>query len=63
MNLHAVLARLPRAPLLVTGGVAVGLFLARELGELVPDNLAATICMFLAGFGSGWIAGVRWRKE
>jgi hypothetical protein len=45
---------------MVTTGVAVGLFAARELGELVPDALAASVCMFAAGYLAGWISGVRW---
>jgi hypothetical protein len=44
----------------VTAGVAVGLFVARELGELVPDSLAASVAMFAAGYLAGWVSGVRW---
>lgn len=56
-----LIRRVPRTAL-VTAGVAVGLFAARELGELVPDSLAASVCMFAAGYLAGWISGARWAR-
>lgn len=46
----AALGRLLRAPLRLLLGVAAGLFLARELGEIVPDALAIGVSMFAAGY-------------
>jgi len=43
---------------IVTGAVAVGLFGARLLGELVPDALAACVCMFAAGMLAGAVLGL-----
>jgi hypothetical protein len=52
-----------RAPrwFLVTAGVAAGLFVARELGELIPDSLAASVAMFAAGLLVGLVLGLTWR--
>ncbi len=61
MQAPRLIRRVPRSAL-VTAGVAAGLFAARELGELVPDSLAASVCMFAAGYLAGWISGVRWRR-
>jgi hypothetical protein len=38
------------APVRLVAGVAAGLFVARELGELVPDALAIGVSMFAAGY-------------
>lgn len=52
---------------IVTGGVAAGLFASRLLGELVPDSMAAAVCMFAAGGIScgliGLIVGYSWGRE
>lgn len=41
-------------------GVGAGLFAARELGEFIPDSLAASIAMFAAGY----LVGVaEWRAH
>jgi hypothetical protein len=56
-----LIRRVPRSAL-VTLGVAAGLFAARDLGELVPDSLAASVCMFAAGYLAGWISGARWAR-
>jgi hypothetical protein len=42
----------------LTAGVAAGLFASRMLGELVPDSLAASVCMFAAGALSGGLLGL-----
>lgn len=42
----------------LTGGVAAGLFFSRLLGELIPDSLAACVCMFAAGAVSGGLVGL-----
>jgi hypothetical protein len=43
---------------ILTAGVAAGLFASRVLGELVPDSLAASVCMFAAGALSGGLLGL-----
>jgi hypothetical protein len=47
-----------RATGILTAGVAAGLFTSRLLGELVPDSLAASVCMFGAGALSGGLLGL-----
>lgn len=51
----------------LTAGVAAGLFASRLLGELVPDSLAASVCMFAAGSLSGGLLGLvvgfSWGRE
>ncbi len=53
MNWGAAIRQARRTPLVVTAGVAVGLFAAAHLGNFIPDNLAATVCMFSAGLLTG----------
>jgi predicted anti-sigma-YlaC factor YlaD len=56
-----------RATGILTAGVAAGLFASRLLGDLVPDSLAASVCMFAAGSLSGGllgvVAGFSWGRE
>jgi hypothetical protein len=42
---------------LLLASVAIGLFVARILGDFIPDNLAATISMFGAGLAGGFLVG------
>ena len=43
----------------MTAAVAVGLFAAKLAGDFVPDNLAASVCMFAAGVLGGYVLGIR----
>lgn len=58
MTWTTLLGHARRSPLIITAGVAVGLFAAARLGNFIPDNLAATVCMF----GAGLLTGLALRK-
>lgn len=46
----------------LTGGVAIGLFTSNRLGAIVPDQLAADVCMFAAGVLAGVVLGLSFRR-
>ena len=41
----------------VTACVGGGLFAARLLGEVIPDSMAASVTMFVAGGAAGFLLG------
>lgn len=53
MTARTVLVGLMRAAPGVAAAVGLGLFAARELGELLPDPIAMALAMFPAGYMAG----------
>jgi hypothetical protein len=47
----------------LSGGVAVGLFASNRLGAIVPDQLAADVCMYAAGVVAGVVLGLSLRRK
>ena len=47
----------------LSGGVAVGLFASNRLGAIVPDQLAADVCMYAAGIVAGVVLGLSLRRR
>jgi hypothetical protein len=60
-RLLSAVRRLPGSAIL-SGGVAVGLFVSRLVSDFVPDALAIGVCMFAAGGLAGFALGVVYGK-
>lgn len=52
----SIVLALARAAPATIGAIAVALFVARELGQWVPDSIAMGIAMFPGGFAAGYLA-------
>jgi hypothetical protein len=55
--LPRAIRRLP-GRIILTAGVATGLFVSRVVSDFVPDALAIGTCMFAAGGLAGFVVGV-----